>query len=161
MRYTLHSTLFFLLFWYRVETYSKLHLDFHLDSYREKAMRKSSLIFFVIATTTFCGATFGAGDDTHVGRAITYSGQASAAALGSAAHSIAASGQVTSAMSAIPLSIGGAVLGSAGAVSAGAAKGSMKAATAPIGTPLKVSDEAITVTPPNEALKSKDNQKSN
>ena len=99
-------------------------------------------------------------DDTHAGRAITYSGQASVATSGSAAHSIAASGQVTSAASAMPLSIGGAALGSAGAVRAEAAKESMKAATAPIGTPLNVTDEVITIMPPNEALKPKVENKS-
>lgn len=99
-------------------------------------------------------------EDTHAGRAITYSGQASAATSGSAAHSIAASGQVTSAASAIPLSVGGAVLGSAGAVSAQAAHDSMKAATAPIGTPLNITDEAITTMPPNEALKTNNAKKS-
>ena len=60
----------------------------------------------------------------------------------------------------MPLSIGGAALGSAGAVSAEAAKESMKAATAPIGTPLNVTDEVITIMPPNEALKPKVENKS-
>ena len=101
-----------------------------------------------------------AADDTHAGRATHLSGQASIAASGSAAHSIAASGQVTSAVSALPLSVGGAVLGSAGAVSAEAARDSMKAATAPIGTPLEITDEAITIMPPNEALKKKSDKKS-
>lgn len=94
-----------------------------------------------------------AGEDTHAGQAIKNSGQASGHASASAAHSVAASGQVTSAAIAVPLSVGGAVLGSAGAVSAGAAHESMKAATAPIGTPLEITDEAFTTMPPNEALK--------
>lgn len=116
-------------------------------------------ILFALLSATVCSSALAA-DDTHAGRAITYSGQASAAASGSAAHSIAASGQVTSAASAMPLSIGGAVLGSAGAVSAGAARDSMKAATAPIGAPLPITDEAITVMPPNEALKNGGDKKS-
>jgi hypothetical protein len=94
-------------------------------------------------------------NDTHAGQAVSNAVQASGHASASAAHSIAASGQVTSAVSAVPLSIGGAVLGSAGAVSAAAARDSMRAATAPIGTPLQVTDEVITVVPPNEALKAK------
>ena len=98
-------------------------------------------------------------NDTHAGRAVTYSGQASVAASGSAAHSIAASGQVTSAASAIPLAISGVVLGSTGAVSTGVAHDSMRAATAPIGTPLTVTNEVITIMPPNEALKPKDAEK--
>jgi hypothetical protein len=96
-----------------------------------------------------------ADDNTHAGRAVNEAVKSSGHASASAAHSIAASGQVTSAVSAVPLSIGGVALGSAGAVSAGAARDSMRAATAPIGTPLEITDEAITVIPPNEALKSK------
>lgn len=94
-----------------------------------------------------------ADDSTHAGHAVTEAAKASGHASASAAHSIAASGQVTSAASAAPLSIGGAVLGSAGAASAAAARDSMRAAVAPIGTPLPITDDAITVVPPNEALK--------
>jgi hypothetical protein len=103
-------------------------------------------------------ATIGgaAAQDTNAGRAVEHGVQASGHASASAAHSIAASGQVTSAASAVPLSIGGAALGSAGAVSADAARESMRAATAPIGTPLDITNETITVIPPNEALKARD-----
>ncbi|MDD2884814.1 MAG: hypothetical protein PHT48_07220 [Dechloromonas sp.] len=94
-----------------------------------------------------------AGEETHASRAISESGQASTHASASAAHSIVASGQVVSAAAAVPLSIGGAVLGSAGTASTAAARDSMRAPTAPIGTPLHVTDETVTVIPPNEALK--------
>lgn len=97
-----------------------------------------------------------AGENTHSGAAINESGLASAHASGSAAHAIAASGQVTSAASAMPLAISGAVLGSAGAVSRGSAQDSMKAATAPIGKPLEITDETITSMPPDQSLKTKD-----
>ena len=79
------------------------------------------------------------------------SGHASARA----AHSIAASGQVTSGMMAVPLLASGAVAGSAGGASANAGATSLNAASMPIGTPLVVTDESITVMPPNQALKSK------
>ncbi|MCX7173034.1 MAG: hypothetical protein NT159_03685 [Proteobacteria bacterium] len=108
--------------------------------------------------TWLIAATIGsalADNDTQAGRAVNESVQTSGHASASAAHSIAASGQVTFAVSAVPLSVGGAVLGSGGAVSAAAARDSMRAATAPIGTPLKVTDETISVVPPNEALKAK------
>lgn len=101
-----------------------------------------------------------AGEDTHAGQAVGNAAQASGHASASAAHSIAASGQVTSAAAAVPLSAGGAVLGSAGAASTGAAHGSINAATAPIGKPLEITNEAITTTPPNEALKNKKKEKS-
>ena len=79
------------------------------------------------------------------------SGHASA----SAAHSIAATGQVTCGMMAVPLLASGAVAGSAGGASANAGATSLNAASKPIGTPLVVTDEFITVMPPNQALKSK------
>lgn len=117
-------------------------------------MRTTSLIFLSCLSLSFLvmGNTV-AGDNTYSGQAIKEGVQSSGHASASAANSIAASGQVTSAAIAVPLSAGGAVLGSAGAASASAANQSMRAATAPIGTPLVVTDEAITITPPNEALK--------
>lgn len=92
-------------------------------------------------------------DQTHSGQASANAAQSGSHASASAAHSIAASGQVTSGLSAIPLAIGGLVSGTAGALSSQAARGSARAATAPIGKPLEITDETITVMPPNEALK--------
>lgn len=90
-----------------------------------------------------------------IDRAIQASGRASANVSISAAHSIAASGQAVSAIMAVPLSAAGVVLGTSAAVSLDAANASMNAANAPIGTPLPVTNEVITVIPPNEALKAK------
>jgi len=123
-------------------------------------MRIPSLVSSILVLLVTTGGPLFAGDNTNAGQAVKESAQASGNASASAAHSIVASGQVTSAASAVPLSVGGAVLGSAGAVSAGAANDSMKAATAPIGTPLEVTDESITTMPPNEALKVKNDKKS-
>lgn len=100
-----------------------------------------------------------AADDTHAGRAASNLSQSSGHASASAAHSIAASGQVTFAASAVPLTVGGAVLGSAAAGSKAVGNDSMRAATAPIGTSLEITDEAITVMPPDVALKTR--QKTN
>lgn len=108
----------------------------------------------ILILASFGGAI--AQNKTHVGQAVNEAAQSSGHASGSAAHSIAASGQVTSAVLAVPLSVGGVVLGSAGAASAVTARESMRAANAPIGTPLNVTDEVITVIPPNQALKAKD-----
>jgi hypothetical protein len=123
-------------------------------------MRIPSLVSSILVLLFTTGGPVFAGDNTHAEQAVQESAQASGNASASAAHSIVASGQVTSAASAVPLSVGGAVLGSAGAVSAGAAHDSMKAATAPIGTPLEVTDESITTMPPNEALKTKNDKQS-
>lgn len=106
---------------------------------------------FALATLLAATPALAAEPNTHAGKAVDHAAKSFSHASGSAAHSIAASGQVTSAASAIPLSIGASV----GAVSGQMAHGSMKAATAPIGTPLEITDEAITTMPPNEALKQK------
>jgi|GEM_PF-999019 len=122
-------------------------------------MRTTRLISLALALLLTPSSPIFAGEGTHAGQAVQESGQASVHASGSAAHAIAASGQATSAVSAVPLSIGGAVLGSAGAVSAQAARSLAKAATAPIGTPLDITEESIITTPPNEALKPVQNKK--
>ncbi|MEY5098826.1 MAG: hypothetical protein RJA36_1545 [Pseudomonadota bacterium] len=79
--------------------------------------------------------------------------QASAHASASAAHAIAASGQTVLGVSAIPLSIGGAALTSAGQASTAMSNASMQAASAPIGTPLPITDESITIIRPDIALR--------
>jgi hypothetical protein len=114
----------------------------------------SSLFSFGIIGHAFAGS-----EDTHAGQAVNNGVQASGHASASAAHSIIASGQVVSAAAVVPLSIGGAVLVSGGIASAGAAHGSAKAASAPIGTPLEITDEAIVTMPPNEALKTNAQEK--
>jgi hypothetical protein len=85
-------------------------------------------------------------------KALNESGQASGHAGASAGHGILASGQVTSAAIAVPLSVGGAVLGAAATIANGAADSAMNAANAPIGQPLPVTDRVITTMPPSDAL---------
>lgn len=95
-----------------------------------------------------------AGEGAYSGQAVKESGAASTHGSASVANGIIASGQVTSAAAAVPLSVGGAVLISGGAASVSAAQGSMRAASVtPRKGPLKVTDETITVTPPDKALK--------
>lgn len=109
-----------------------------------KAMRSTLLLCGVLCClTSRADDGFSRGP---VGNAI----QASA----SAAHAIAASGQTVLAVSAVPLSVGGAVLTSAGQASAAIGNASMQATNAPIGTPLPISDETITVVRPDIALRS-------
>ncbi len=136
----------------------------------------------VLAFVLYLPGQSPAAENTHAGEAVRNAVKASSHATASVAHSIAASGRVTSAAGAVPLSVGGmivgapepfrqlpataplsaggAALGSAGGASTGAARGLINAATAPIGKPLEITDEAITATPPNEALKTKKDEKS-
>lgn len=81
--------------------------------------------------------------------------QASGYASASAAHGIIASGQVTSAAAAIPLMAAGAVVGAVGNASMVVGQEAMRAANAPIGAALPISDESVTVMSPAEALKAK------
>jgi hypothetical protein len=119
----------------------------------ESKMRNSLLVSCTLSLILVSASQITAGEDTHSGQAVRESVQTSGHASASAAHSIVASGQATSAVAAVPLSIGGAVLGSAGTVSGDAAHSLAKAAAAPIGTPLDITEESITTMPPDEALK--------
>ena len=86
------------------------------------------------------------------GQAVQQGVLSSGHASGSAAHAIAASGQTTSAVAAVPLVSGGAVSIVAGVGRAAAAKGSTRATN----QPLVIGDETVTaMPPPNEALKAK------
>lgn len=106
---------------------------------------------FIVVCSLF-GSTVYAAESTHAEEAVKKSAQASGNASASAAHSIAATGQVTSAASAIPLK----AVGSVGAVSAKAGESLSNVANAPIGKPLEVTDEVITAgPPPSEAIKPK------
>lgn len=85
-------------------------------------------------------------------QAVKESVKAGSAASKASIHAIAASGQTTSAASAVPLLISGA----AGTASGKAGSDLLNTATQPIGQPLQVTDETITVgPPPDQALKAK------
>jgi hypothetical protein len=113
----------------------------------------------MISPVTLClmlqsGSAFAQADQQAaegVKQGVMASGHASA----SAAHSIIASGQVTSGVAAVPLSMGAVAVGSAAVGSARAANDSAISAAAPIGTPLPVTDDAIVTVPPDVALKKK------
>ncbi len=106
-----------------------------------------SSAFLIILNLNACASA------THSEQAIKESGEAASHASASLAHGIIASGQVTSAVSAIPL----AVVGSVGAVSAEISKDLLEVATTPIGTPLEITDETVTVgLRPEEALSTKE-----
>ncbi len=73
----------------------------------------------------------------------------------SVSNAAGSTGRVISGTSAIPLSVGAVVLSVGATMSAGAAQGSTQAVAAPIGTPLTITSEVITVMPPNQALQKK------
>lgn len=82
--------------------------------------------------------------------AVRASGQASVQASGNAAHAIAASGRATLAVSAMPLAIGGSIATTVGQGSTASADAMLQGAGA---GPLPLTDEVITVVPPDVALR--------
>ena len=85
-------------------------------------------------------------------QAVQASGHASAQAIGHAVNSLAASGRVTLAVSAVPLAVGGSISTQLGVASTAIAE-TLVQGTAPIGAPLPVTQEIITVVPPDVALR--------
>ncbi len=116
-------------------------------------MKKSNFVVSLSALTVVLSLNVGAASNNHSVQAVAESGETASHGSASLAHGIIASGQVASAVSAVPLAIGG----SAGNASAEISKDLMEAANAPIGTPLEITDETVTVGPrPNEALSTKE-----
>ncbi len=84
--------------------------------------------------------------------AIRAGGRASGNAAASAGHSLLATGQLASGVVATPLLASGAVAVGVGSAAAQAGGSLMNAVTSPIGTPLPVTDETVSILPPNKAL---------
>lgn len=91
----------------------------------------------------------------NAGIAVQQGAQASGLASGSAAHALAASGQVTLGASSVPLKASQGVAASGAAASGAAANASAQAASARPGAPLPVTDQTVTIVPPDQALKAK------
>jgi len=80
----------------------------------------------------------------HAARAVGHAANASGHSVMSGLHALAASGQVTLQVSAVPLLTSAAL----GAVAGTVGEALIKAADAPIGTPLPISDETVSAGPP-------------
>jgi hypothetical protein len=85
--------------------------------------------------------------------AVRQASQASVMASASAAHALLASGQASFAVSAVPLRASQGMALSGAVVSGAAARASINAANAPGWGPLPVTDQTVTVMPPDAALK--------
>jgi hypothetical protein len=112
--------------------------------------RQAAIIAFITLSICVTGCSF---TQCNQGRdALKEAGKASSGARKSSIHAVAASGRTTSAVSSVPFLIGGA----AGAASGKAGSDLQQTATQPIGQPLDITDEAITVgPPPDQALNTK------
>ena len=114
-------------------------------------MKKLSLIACASVLITHTGMMAGGG--THSEQAVAHSAASGSNASTSTATAIAESGAATSVAVAVPLL----VAGSTAVASAGAAEESIQATTAPVGTPLEITEESVTAgPPPDKALAPKD-----
>lgn len=89
----------------------------------------------------------------HIGQSVQAGGRASGNASASAGHSLAATGQLASGVVATPILASGVVAAGAGSAAAQAGGALMNSASRPMGTPLPVTDETVSILPPNQALK--------
>ncbi|NWF36982.1 hypothetical protein [Mariprofundus sp. KV] len=105
--------------------------------------KKMAIVGAMVIAMLFSQQAMAQGSAQHSGKAVGHSALA-------AGHSAVGSAKLTSAAVAVPLVAVGAV----GAVSAQAGNALLKAANKPIGEPLEISDEAITVGPsPDRAIR--------
>jgi len=88
----------------------------------------------------------------HAEHAVQAGGRASGNASASAGHSLAATGQLASGVIAIPILASGVGAVSLGSTAVQAGGSMMDSASRPIGKPLPITDETVSILPPNKAL---------
>ena len=86
-------------------------------------------------------------------QAVKAGGRASGNASASAAHSLVATGQLVSGVLAVPVLASGASAVGAGGSAVRAGASLMDAASRPIGAPLPITDETLSIVPPDQALR--------
>jgi hypothetical protein len=106
----------------------------------------------LVCALSLCGLSAMANPAEQLQKAVKSSGQASSQAAGSAMHSLVAVGQLASGVVATPLLASGAISVGVGSAAVQAGGSLMSAATSPIGTPLPVTEETISIISPNRAL---------
>jgi hypothetical protein len=115
-------------------------------------MKKITPISMLVCALVLCASNAMANPAEEASQAIRAGGRASGNASASAGHSLAATGQLASGVVATPLLASGAVAVGVGSAALQAGGSLMNAATSPIGTPLPVTDETVSILPPNKAL---------
>lgn len=112
---------------------------------------------FILLTALTCFAyapssTVMANPAEQAEKAVQSGTRASGNASASAGHSLAATGQLTSGVIATPVLTSGVIAAGAGSAAIQAGGSLMDAASRPIGKPLPVTDETLSILPPNKAL---------
>lgn len=106
----------------------------------------------LVAALSASAATALANPSEQVEKAVQAGGRASGNASASAGHSLAATGQLASGVMATPVMASGAIAVGAGSAAMQAGGSLMDTANRPIGAPLPVTDEVVSILPPNKAL---------
>ena len=106
----------------------------------------------LICALGLCATSAIANPAQEIEQAVKAGGRASGNVAASAGHSLVATGQLASGVVATPLLASGAIAMGVGSASVQAGGSLMNAATKPIGTPLPVTEETISIIPPNTAL---------
>lgn len=115
-------------------------------------MNKLNPTAALIYVLSLCAASAMANPAEQLQKAVKNVGLASSNAAASAGHSLVATGQLASGVVATPLLASGAIAAGVGNAAVQAGGSLMSAATSPIGTPLPVTDETISIIAPNKAL---------
>jgi hypothetical protein len=115
-------------------------------------MNKLNSTAVLICVLSLCVNSAMATPAEQIQKAVKTGGQASSNAAASAGHSLLATGQLASGVVATPLLASGAIAVGVGGAAVQAGSSLMNAATHPIGTPLPVTEETISIIPPNRAL---------
>jgi hypothetical protein len=131
-------------------------LEFALNQYPNLEPAMAKIVLRILSLVVLLGGAatpVWAQTKSHADKAVDHGAQASSNASASAAHALIASGQVTSAIASAPLALSGTVLGASAQASTGLAQAPAMAATTPIGTPLPIAEESVSIMPPDAALK--------
>jgi len=115
-------------------------------------MNKSTTAAVLICALMAYTASATANPAEQLQQAVKAGGRASGNAIASAGHSLAATGQLASGVVATPLLASGAIAVGVGSAAVQAGGSLMNTATSPIGTPLPVTEETVSIIPPNKAL---------
>jgi hypothetical protein len=115
-------------------------------------MNKMNPAAVLIGILSLCATSAMANPAEQLQKAVKTGGQASGNAAASAGHSLVATGQLASGVVATPLLTSGAISVGVGSAALQAGGSLMNAATHPIGSPLPVTEETVSIIPPNKAL---------
>lgn len=115
-------------------------------------MNKSNSAAVLICALGLCAASAMANPAEELKQTVKAGGRASGNVAASAGHSLVATGQLASGVVATPLLASGAIAVGVGSAAVQAGGSLMNAATSTIGTPLPVTDETVSIIPPNKAL---------